>query len=38
MSLAGRITEVLLPEGRTLPQVGQNYGVDLSRARIYSAG
>jgi hypothetical protein len=28
---------VLLPEGTPLPQIGQNYGIDLSRARIYRA-
>jgi hypothetical protein len=33
----GRIIEVLLPEGAPLPVVGQSYGVDLSRARIYTA-
>jgi sulfate transport system ATP-binding protein len=37
VALAGRITEVLLPEGVALPEVGQSYGVDLSRARIYDA-
>jgi len=37
VALAGRITEVLLPEGADLPAVGESYGVDLSRARIYSA-
>ncbi|MDR3529233.1 MAG: sulfate ABC transporter ATP-binding protein [Rhodopila sp.] len=37
LALAGRIVEVLLPEGAALPMVGQSRGVDLSRARIYSA-
>jgi hypothetical protein len=37
VALAGRITEVLLPEGVAVPVAGQRYGVDLSRARIYSA-
>jgi sulfate transport system ATP-binding protein len=37
VALAGRVTEVLLPEGAPLPVVGQSYGVDLSRARIYKA-
>jgi sulfate/thiosulfate transport system ATP-binding protein len=37
VALAGRIAEVLLPEGVALPAVGASYGIDLSRARIYSA-
>jgi sulfate transport system ATP-binding protein len=37
VALMGRIIEVLLPEGAPLPVVGQSYGVDLSRARIYTA-
>jgi sulfate transport system ATP-binding protein len=37
IALAGRITEVLLPEGTALPVAGQCYKVDLSRARIYTA-
>ena len=36
VALAGRIIEVLLPEGALLPTVGQSYRVNLSRARIYS--
>jgi sulfate/thiosulfate transport system ATP-binding protein len=37
VALAGRITEVLLPEGAPLPMAGRSYRVDLSRARIYAA-
>jgi hypothetical protein len=37
VSVAGRITEVLLPEDTSVPEVGQSYGVDLSRERIYGA-
>jgi sulfate transport system ATP-binding protein len=36
VSLAGRMTEILLPESAELPLVGQGYAVDLSRARIYA--
>jgi sulfate transport system ATP-binding protein len=37
VTLAGRTIEVLLPEGASLPMVGHSYGIDLSRARIYTA-
>jgi sulfate transport system ATP-binding protein len=37
VAFAGRTVEVLLPEGASLPIVGQSYRVDLSRARVYAA-
>jgi sulfate/thiosulfate transport system ATP-binding protein len=37
LALGDRVIEVLLPEEAALPAVGQSCGVDLSRARIYTA-
>jgi hypothetical protein len=37
MAFAGRITEVLLPDGAPLPVVEQSYSACLPRVRIYTA-